>query len=66
MLAHRAKDGCTSLPGPWIGKQYHVLGMCVCSFPRLHDFNVQYRICSDKVRNHPKIFIHFNSESRHK
>ena len=22
MLAHRAKDGRTSLPGPWIGKQY--------------------------------------------
>ena len=33
MLAHRAKDGRTSLPGPWIGKQYHVLGMCVRSFP---------------------------------
>ena len=66
MLAHRAKDGCTSLPGPWIGKQYHVLGMCVRSFPRLHDFNVQYRIRGDKARNHPNIFMRFNSESRHK
>ena len=64
MLAHRAKVGRTSLPGPWIGKQYHVLGMCVRSFPRLHDFNVQYRIRGDKVRNHPNIFMHFNSESR--
>ena len=65
MLAHRAKDGRASLPGPWIEKHYHVLGTCVCSFPRLHDFNVQYRICGDKVRNYPNFFVHFNSESRH-
>ena len=30
----------------------------MCSFPRLHDFNVQYRIRGDKVRNHPNIFVH--------
>ena len=66
MLAHRAKGGRTSLPGPWIEKKYHVLGMCVHSFPRLHDFNEQYMICGDKARNHPNIFMHFNSESKHK
>ena len=58
MLVHRAKDGHTSLPGPWIEKQYHVLGMCVRSFPRLYDFNVQYRISCVKARNHPKISMH--------
>ena len=29
----RAKDYRTSLPGPWIEKQYRVLGMRAHSFP---------------------------------
>ena len=29
----RAKDHHTSLPGPWIEKQYYVLGIHMRSFP---------------------------------
>ena len=32
MLVHRAKDGHTSLPGPWIEKQYGTMFLeCVCA-----------------------------------
>ena len=47
----RAKDHCTSLPGPLIEKQYCVLRMCACLFTRLHDFYVQCRMPSAILRN---------------
>ena len=57
-IGHRAcstaEDHCSSLLGPWIGKQYHVLRICEHSFPRLCDFQVQYRMHGAKLRNHLK------------
>ena len=49
VLVHRAKDGHTSLPGPWIEKQYHVLGMCVRSFPRFLMYNSGYAVLKQGI-----------------
>ena len=48
------RDHHTSLPSPWIEKQYCVLRMHMHHSPDNYDFYAQYRMCSTKLRNHLK------------